>query len=178
MDATRTWRYQLGILLFALGNLSVVLGIVLPVIGLGSVVGATVIGAMIVGGEVLSMASIVFIGKAGFLALKQKLFGAAKEGYAAPIGRTRHRIGITLFLMNGLTTYLIVLYAWAAFSAEAEGSHIVWGLDLAQQWKLVLGLFLTGELSFLLSLYVLGADWWERFRNVFVWQQPLERTST
>ena len=34
------------------------------------------------------------------------------------------------------------------------------------------GLFLAGEIAFLVSLYVLGADWREKFRHIFVGGNP------
>ena len=30
-------------------------------------------------------------------------------------------------------------------------------------------LFLVGEIGFLVAIYVLGGDWWEKFRNIFIW---------
>ena len=54
-----------------------------------------------------------------------------------------------------------------------QGPHpIVWGLDLDQQASMVAWLFLIGEVSFLIAIYVLGADWWDKFRRLFVWEAP------
>lgn len=41
------------------------------------------------------------------------------------------------------------------------------GLDVEQQGSLVFWLFLIGEVSFLVAIYVLGADRWEKFRRIF-----------
>ena len=49
---------------------------------------------LVIGGEVVSLASIVFLGKEGFLAIKSKVFGAVKGGFVAQVGRTRHAVGI------------------------------------------------------------------------------------
>jgi hypothetical protein len=45
------------------------------------------------------------------------------------------------------------------------------GLNFDQQDDMVLWLFLAGELTFLLAIYVLGADWGGKFRNIFVWTE-------
>ena len=45
-------------------------------------------------------------------------------------------------------------------------------LDFAQQGTMVFWLFLIGEISFLVAIYVLGADWWGKFRRIFVWEAP------
>jgi hypothetical protein len=44
-------------------------------------------------------------------------------------------------------------------------------LDFTEQRYLFFNLFLIGEVTFLIAIYVLGADWWERVRKVFVWQR-------
>ena len=150
------------------GNLGIVGAVLLGFVGLG----AATVGAIVVGGEIVSLASIVFLGKEGFMAIKNKVIAFAKSTYTEPVGRTRHRIGIVLLLTNVVTTYIMMIYAWDAFAiAVAEGTAApVWGLNIAQQGDLVFYLFLIGEISFLVSIYVLGADWWGRFRRVFVWE--------
>ena len=71
-----------------------------------------------------------------------------------------------------LTYFVLALYAWDSFGpATVEGPHpVIWGLDLEQQATMVTWLFLIGEGSFLIAIYVLGADWWEKFRRIFVWE--------
>ncbi len=172
-DFTKTGRYKLGLGLFVLGQVALVIGILLPVLKLAPGGHSGLVGVLIVGGELVSLSSIVFLGKEGFKALKSKIFGFFKKGYAAPVGRMRHYIGIALLLTNVLTTYTTMLYAWTAFDRTTAESPMpaVWGFDFAQQGSLVLWLFLAGELSFLIAIYMLGADWWGRFRNLFVWKQ-------
>ena len=169
-DFTRTWRYKLGLGLIIFGHAILVAGILLPMLGLAS---GELAGALVVGGEVISLTSIVFLGKAGFLAIKSKVFAFIKAGYAGPVSPTRHYIGIVLLCTNVLTTYLMVLYAYDAFAATTVEDPIprIWGLDFTEQRSLFFNLFLVGEVSFLIAIYVLGADWWERVRKVFVWQQ-------
>ena len=167
-DFSQTWRYKLGLGLIIIGNGGIVLGMLLGLAG----VGAATVGVLMVGGEIVSLASIVFLGKEGFKAIKNKVVVFAKTSYTTPVGRTRHYIGIALLLTNVVTTYVMMIYAWDAFAAAAaEGpAAAVWGLDIEQQGSLVLWLFMIGELSFLFAIYVLGADWWGKFRRIFVWE--------
>ena len=166
-DFTTTWRYKLGLFLIIGGHAVIGVGLVLPFVG----VSAAFVGAAIVTGEAMSMLSIVFLGKDGFVAIKKKVFRFFKKGYTAPVGVGRHYLGLVLFFMNGLTLYIMMVYAWTSFEAvtPADPLPVVWGLDFEQQRTLVFGLFFTGEISFLLSIYVLGADWWQRFRDLIVW---------
>ena len=167
-DFTQTWRYKVGLGLIIFGNLGILLGVLLSFVG----VGAATIGALVVGGEIVSLASIVFLGKEGFKAIKSKAVAFVKTGYTAPVGMTRHYVGIALLCTSMLTTYIMMIYAWEAFEATTpEGpAPAIWGLDLVQQGELVFGLFLMGEIAFLAAIYVLGADWWGKFRRMFVWE--------
>ena len=169
-DFTRSWRYRLGLGLFIFGQVVLVLGLLSPLLGIGAGTAA----AIVVIAEVLSLTSIVFLGKEGFLAIKSKVFGFVKEGFAAPVGRARHSIGIVLLCTNLVTTYTLMVYAWTGFEATTvdQPLPVIWGLEYAQQASLVFWLFLIGELSFLIAIYVLGADWWGRFRALFVWEKP------
>lgn len=178
-DFTRTWRYKLGLALIIIGNGGIVIGLLLPMLGLASGGKAGLVGVLIIGGEIVSLSSIAFLGKEGFKAIKSKVFGFIKAGYAGPVGPVRHYIGILLLFANMLTTYTMVFYAWAAFKAITPESPtpVVWGLEFADQGSLITWLFLIGEISFLVAIYVLGADWWGRFRDVVVWKKPEEQAA-
>jgi acyl-CoA synthetase (AMP-forming)/AMP-acid ligase II len=167
-DFTRTWRYKLGLFMIIAGNGVIVISLFLPIFGIS----AGIVGALVIGGEIVSMGSIAFLGKEGFKAIKSKFFGVVKTGYTASVSRTRHYIGIVLLCTNVLTTYIMIVYAWISFSRTTAETPMpeVLGLSLAEQGSLVFWLFLIGELSFLVAIYVLGADWWGRFRRIFVWE--------
>ena len=168
-DFTRTWRYKVGLIMIIAGNAGILFALaVMPFLGAG----AGTVGAVVLGGELVSLASIAFLSKEGFKAIKSKAFAFIKAGYAARVGPIRHYIGIVLLCANVVTTYIMMLYAWDAFGlTTAEGPMpAVWGLDFSQQGSLVFWLFLIGEITFLVAIYVLGADWWGRFRRIFVWE--------
>ena len=167
-EFTRTWRYKIGLFMIIVGNGGILVALLLPLAG----VGAGTVGALVVGGEIISLASIAFLGKEGFKAIKSKAFAFAKAGFVAPVGKTRYNIGITLLCASVLNTYIMAIYAWESFAATTaeDPTPVVWGLDVAQQGSLVFWVFLIGELCFLISIYVLGADWWGKFRSLFVWE--------
>lgn len=171
-DFAGTWRYKVGLGMIIIGHVGLLAGMILPLLGLR----AALAGVLIVAGEVLSFSSIVFLGKAGFMAIKKKIFGAVKARYAGPIGPARHYFGIGLLLVCMLTTYTTALYAWTAFATATPENPmpVIWGLDFAQQGTMVVLLFVIGEISILAGIYVLGADWWERVRNAVVWKAQEE----
>lgn len=169
-DFTKTWRYKLGLVLIIVGNGVLLLGMVMPAMG-GS---TATVGSMVIGGEIISLASMVFLGKEGFKAIKNKAFAFVKLTYTKPVSSTRHYIGVILILISVATLYVNVIYLWQFFDASAKGGPhpIIWGLDKAQQDSLLFYIFIIGEVSFLISIYVLGADWWGKFRRIFIWEEP------
>ncbi len=166
-DFRRTWRYKVGLFMIIVGNLGILFALIMPFLGFS----VGIVGTVVLAGEGVSLASIIFLGKEGFKAIKSKVFAFVKAGYPASVGRIRHYIGIVLLCTNVLTTYILIVYAWTAFDRTTAEDPLpaIWGLDFAQQGSLVLWLFLIGEISFLVAIYVLGADWWGKFRNIFVW---------
>ncbi|MFW2368450.1 MAG: hypothetical protein ACN4GW_18695 [Desulforhopalus sp.] len=166
-DFTKTWRYKAGLTLIIVGNGILLMGIVMPALGAG----AGTVGTMVIGGEIISLASIVFLGKEGFKAIKNKAMGFIKSTYTGSVGPTRHYIGISFLIINVVIHYIVALYLWDAFGASTATTSppVVWGLDFNQQESVVSWLFLVAEITFLSSIYILGGDWWEKFRNMIVW---------
>jgi hypothetical protein len=76
-DFTKTWRYKTGLTMIIVGNLGILFALTMPALGAG----AGTVGAVVLGGELVSLASIIFLGKAGFKAIKSKFVGAIKASY-------------------------------------------------------------------------------------------------
>ena len=102
-DFTRTGRYKAGLGLIIIGHLALVTGLLLPLLGLASGGKAGLVGVLILGGEVISLCSILFLGKQGFIAIKSKVFAFVKVGFTAPVGPLRHYIGIALLCTSVVT---------------------------------------------------------------------------
>ncbi|MGV7227269.1 MAG: hypothetical protein ACQ9IQ_01295 [Nitrospirales bacterium] len=143
VDFTRTWRYKVGLGLIIVGHSILFSGLVLPMLG----VSASIVGTAVLGGELVSLASIVFLGTAGFKAIKSKGYAFVKSGYATRVGPVRHYMGMALLCTNVVTTYIIAAYAWTAFdiTTAERPMHMIWGLDFAQQGSMVFWLFFIGN---------------------------------
>jgi hypothetical protein len=105
--------------------------------------------------ELLWVVAVAVMGKAGFDYIKARVFGFFKR-HAVPrtVSRTRYRIGLALFLLP-------VLFGWLA--PYAPGA--IPGYE-AQR----LAVNLAGDLLLLTSLFVLGGDFWEKLRALFVYE--------
>ena len=163
----KTWRYKFGLLLIIGGHVVLLASVVLPVLGMLSPAAAA---AGVVTGEVISLTSIVFLGKQGFLAIKERIVGAIRAEFQRPVGRIRHTIGVVLLLLNVLTGFTLAVFAWASY--DVVPGAIVWGMTVEQQATFYATFFFAGELAFPIAIMVLGADWWGRFRDLFIWHAP------
>ena len=95
------------------------------------------------------------MGKAGFDYIKARVFGFFKR-HAVPrtVSRTRYRIGLALFLLP-------VLFGWLA----PYGPGAIPGYESQR-----LAVSLAGDLLLLVSLFVLGGDFWDKLRALFIYE--------
>jgi hypothetical protein len=96
------------------------------------------------------------LGKAGFACLKQKLFAVVrKHTEPASVSRTRYRVGLVLFCIPLLAAWL---HPYLAHFFPALIAPKVMVLPAALM-----------DLAFALSFVVLGAGFWEKIRQLFVY---------
>lgn len=103
--------------------------------------------------EISDVSAIAVLGKPGWEWLKAKLFGALRR--AAPpdrVGPTRHRIGLVMFVLP-------LLMGWL-------GPYMVGRIPLLASSPRLL--HAGGDLMFLASFFILGGDFWDKVRALFV----------
>lgn len=95
------------------------------------------------------------LGKDGYHYLKKKSFALFKK-YALPkaVGKTRHHIGITLFVFSIIAGWLSPYLA--EFMPFFRRSQLL--------------ICFSADLIFLISLFVLGGDFWEKLKALFVFE--------
>ncbi len=119
---------------------------------------ATLTGLLLLGvPELAILAAVAILGKAGFDALvggvKQRLGVFFKEhGPAQQVSRTRYRIGLVLFLVP-------VLFGWAS---PYVGDHLP-GYETNRLMYAA-----VGDAILVSSLFVLGGEFWDKLRSLFV----------
>ena len=103
--------------------------------------------------ELFMLAAAAILGKAGFDYLKGKLWSFLRD-YAPrdTVSHTRYRIGLAMFLLplifGWLTPYVLPVIP------DFETHRIAYGVP--------------GDLLLLASLFVLGGDFWDKLRALFV----------
>lgn len=148
------WRLKAGITMFALSIVLPVAGVPLvAVLGMSRTVTASVSGGLLVTAEILGIAAIAVMGKKGYAAIKQRILGWLKQ-YGPPnrVGALRYKVGLVMFSVP-------VVFGWISiYTAEwipAFGTHPVY-------------FAVVGDLMLLASLFVLGGDFWDKMRSLFV----------
>ncbi len=150
------WRYRAGLSLFVLAVASPAFAPLVGLIELSTEWKAIIAGFLVVGGpEVFTVAAIALLGKSGFNHLKAKLFAWFKS-YAPTreVSRTRYYIGLAM-LMGPLVFFWVATYLPQFLAFYTEHS---------------LSTNLTADLMFFASFFVLGGDFWDKIRALFVYE--------
>ena len=148
------WRFRFGIIFFVSG---LICPIFIPLVTATDLPGkwkAVISGLLALGiPELLWMAAVAVLGKAGFNYLKGRLFSLFKK-VAPPdvVSRTRYRIGLVMFLLP-------ILFGWLVPYAP----HLVPGYGVHR-----FAVNLVGDLLLISSLFVLGGDFWDKIRSLFI----------
>ena len=151
--AVADWRFRLGGALFALSLIGPPVFIPLVVaLEFSAAMTASITGVVLVGAEVLLVAAAAVMGKSGFACIKNRVFGFLKQ-YGPPkvVSGFRYTIGLVLF-------FIPFLFGWLAPYTGAlipgyEGNEIV--------------IAVIGDVTLLVSLFILGGDFWDKLRALF-----------
>lgn len=157
------WRFRVGVLFFVLGLVSPVFVPLVAASALSAEWKATLSGLFLLGiPELFWLVAAAVLGKPGFNYLKGKVFGFFKK-YAPPeaVSRTRYRVGLALFLFP-------LLFGWLA----PYVSHLIPGYE---EHRLALGI--AGDLMLLTSLFVLGGEFWDKLRSLFIYGAKAQKSS-
>lgn len=149
------WRFKLGIALLCLMP---ILWLLLPLAAAADVSGSTIAaltGALFITNKVILLLVIAVMGKAGFQELKQHVFRHV-SGFAASadieVSAIRHRIGIIMFCLPLISSFL-----------EPYVDALAPGLR-PNSWALQL----LGDVLLIGSFFVLGGNFWEKLRALFI----------
>lgn len=153
-------RFYLGVIFFVLAWVLPLFGILVAKLDLSLSTKAAIIGLLTVGGpELLGLLAVLCLGKANLLLLKNKILAWLKRlKPAAPVSRNRYRLGLIMFLLPLIPTYIM------AYAPQ-------WLPDHSSERLYV---NLAADFVFLTSLFVLGGDFWDKLRALFVYDARVE----
>jgi hypothetical protein len=157
MNFAASWRFRIGVALIAIGWIC---PLFIPLVTKStlSTEWKTALSGflLVVGPEVLSLLAIAILGKDGFNYLKEKVFALLRRAApAAKVSRARYRAGLAIWA-------LLFVY----------GSFVWYAPDLVPGYsEHRIALNLTADFLFIASLFVLGGDFWEKFRALFSYER-------
>jgi hypothetical protein len=148
------WRFRIGVIVFVVSWCSPLLIPLVTASGLPAHWKTIISGALAVGiPEIGTILAIAIMGKSGFDTMKKRIFGFLKKhGPPDRVGLARYRIGLVMFVMP-------LLFGW--LSPYLQG--LVPQIDA---YRNVLAI--TGDLLLIGSLFVLGGNFWDKVRSLFV----------
>lgn len=158
--APKDWKHRLGL---ALAVYSVVPLCTVELVAFLDVSAAAAVtfGAIyLASGEIAFLAAVALLGKPFVTAVKDKIKGFFRRpGQPArprSIGRTRHAIGVSLFLLSIVPYYATMGLLLLAHPREPDRQALLY-------------LLLAGEALFFVSLFILGEEFWARLKRLFEW---------
>ena len=148
------WRIRAGAALFGMSILLPIAGVPLvATLGLSTAMTASLSGALLVGAELLGVAAVAVMGKSGFAFIKNRVFAFLKQhGPPQKVSRGRYRIGLVIFCVP-------LLFAWLS----PYIARWIPGL-LSHPLPIAIG----GDILILVSLLLLGGDFWDKIRSLFI----------
>lgn len=159
------WRFKVGVAIICLIPalwLLVPLGaaIDLP----GSKI-AALTGILFIANKILLLLVITIMGKAGFQELKRRVFGyvsALAPSAEMEVGPVRHRIGLVMFCLPLITAFLepYIDSFWPGLRPN------LWQLQL------------LGDAMLIGSFFVLGGNFWDKVRALFIRTARVVNTGT
>jgi hypothetical protein len=147
------WRVKAGFAIFLASIGWPLLLPVLPLLGVSGTTIAAISGVMVVAAEIMLLAGAAIAGKEGFAFIKKRTLGFLKSfGPPERVSRTRYIIGLGIFVLP-----LLLGWAWPYFG------HLIPGLE-AHPLAFAIG----GDVLLLIGLFVLGGEFWDKLRSLFV----------
>jgi hypothetical protein len=151
----KDWRFYTGMAALVLAMVLPLLGFAVPLLGLPAAASAVLIGSLVAGGpEVLMLLAAALLGKQHLHAL----LGRARQALGRallvkPVSRARYYAGLTISLISLLPFYLYGYFP-AMMPAGDARIYVLAGSDL----------------SFIFSVFLMGGEFWEKLRRLFVWE--------
>lgn len=154
------WQYYLGIALLVYSVIPLCTVGLVPLLPLTKTQAVALSAVYLGSGEGAFLLSVALLGKPFVQAVKAKIKGyflrPKEAGPPRPISKRRHYLGVTLFLLS-FSPYLITELA------------ILFGNPQEMELRILLVLLLCGDVLCIVSLLVLGEEFWGRLQALFRW---------
>ena len=147
--------FYTGVILLVIGFMLPLLIPLVAYLDVSTEVRTLISGMLLIGGpELFSVIAIAIMGKSGFNYIKARLFALLKRALpTGKVSRLRYNIGLALLIPH-------VIFAYLTFYAP----HWIPGYD---EYRISMNL--TADFLFVITLIILGEEFWEKLRALFVY---------
>lgn len=154
------WRFYIGIAALLLSIIMPVFVFFVPMLGLSTGLTVLINGLLIAGGpELVGLIAVVLLGKDLFNYFKYKAKKTLQDVVLAKsVSRTRYYVGLTINLLSWLPLYLYGYFP----NLMPTGNRRIYILACA-------------DLIFIISMFIMGGEFWEKFRRIFIWEGQSRR---
>jgi hypothetical protein len=172
-NASAGWRYNLGMAMFILPILSfVVAPIIIPLLSLSAADSAALIGGILVGGELIWLASIPLLGKEGFKRVKHQMFSKLRLT-DKPISKTRHSWGLGFIFSALLFQGFLLIWIVFGFFYLGKGNltESVGGVTFAEEASIIAYALIVSAVAFFVGVWLLGGRFVDRLNTAMIWHE-------
>jgi NADH:ubiquinone oxidoreductase subunit H len=151
----RDWRFYVGIAALILSLILPLFALLVPLLGLSVAESAVVVGFLIAGGpEIIGLVGIALLGRNAFQYFAYRIKHVVRQVVLPKrVSKTRYYVGLTINLASLLPLYIYGYFPTWLPSGDTR-IHILAAADV----------------SFILSMFILGGEFWEKFRRLFIWE--------
>ncbi len=152
LERPSRWRYYGGWICFILSFCLPLFSPLLALLGLSQTVTTILAGSLIIGGpEIMMIFAIALWGKQTFDYFMGQLGQLLKSFIPAnQVSTRRYYIGLSLFLASFLPSWILA-YAPSLLDDSAR-----------------IAIVLTADVVFVISFFILGGNFWEKIRRLFI----------
>lgn len=149
-------RLYLGVFLLVLSLLIPLSSIWIVSSSMPAALKTILVGLVTLGGpEVLGICAIALLGKECFNAIVSVLKGGLKRlAPSGSVGKARYYFGLLIFILTFIPSFL---YSYFPALIPADSPNRIYVSAAA-------------DISFVISLFILGGDFWDKLRSLFVWE--------
>ncbi|MGA7487540.1 MAG: transporter suffix domain-containing protein [Xanthobacteraceae bacterium] len=154
-ELKRDWRFYTGVAAMILSVIMPLGAAVVPALGLSTAHSALVVGALLAGGpEVLCILAVALLGKQTFQYFAQMAKSAIRRAVLdEPASKWRYYVSLVIILVSWIPAYLYA-YVPAVMPGGNARIYLLAGMDLA----------------FVVSVFLMGGEFWEKVRRIFVYE--------
>lgn len=149
------WKYYSGLTCLSLSFILPLFGFLIPILKLPTKITVALITFLTIGGpEAMILSGSVLLGKAGFRYYRSKIFTFFKiKKKPKPVSQIRYYSGITIMILSVIPLYL----------------NAYWSQTMPKDIWTKNAVLITADLIFVISFFVLGGEFWEKYKRLFIW---------